>query len=184
MKKINEMVANGTIVDLSATRRIMRHTTRIGGMFVDKPYLHIEIYFNQFAASCWDEYISKIGNTLAHEYMHYLEYEYCKRQGQESFVDKRVSEALADFFGVIYSIARKQRYDLEVARNKYDLWRTFEGSGWPYAYALHFYSVLGCEMPFASIIEDYIKHGSVNKLIEVFYATPNPNTAYDKLTKS
>jgi hypothetical protein len=154
---------------------------RIGGMFVENPCPHIEIYFNQFGASCWDEYLAQIGNTLAHEYMHYLEYEHCRRHGQKSFVDERASEALADFFGVLYSINRSSKNDLKVAIKKYDRWKELDGSGWPYAYALYFYCVNGNEMSFSSNYSDYIRHGFVNKLIDVFSNTLNPKDAYYKL---
>jgi hypothetical protein len=183
MKKINEMVASGMVVDLSTTRRILRHKMRICGTFVDEPYPHIEIYFNQFSASCWDEYLAKVGNVLAHEYLHYLEYEHCRRNGHESYADDRVSEALADFFGALYSIDRATKNDLAVALNKYNLWRVLDGSGWPYAYALYFYCIKGKEMPFSSNYADYIRHGSINKLVDVFDATPIPKDAYDKLMK-
>ena len=183
MKKINERVKNGENVDILETRRIMRHTMRICGMFVDKPRPHIEIFFNQFDALCMDEYIAKIGNTLAHEYMHYLEYELCRYYGKKAFTDDNVSEALADFYGVLYSIKRGGKYDLSVAENKHHLWKELEGSGWPYAYALYFYKVGGNEMRFSTNYADYVKHRSVNKLVEVFKATPNPEDAYDKLTK-
>ena len=115
--------------------------------------------------------------------MHYLEYEHCRRHTQKSIVGERVSEALADFFGALYSINCISKYDLEVAKKEYDLWKEFDGSGWPYAYALYFYCVKGNEMPFSSTYSDYIRHGSVDKLVDVFNNTLNPKDAYDKLIK-
>ena len=166
--------------------QILRHRTRISGKFIHKPQPLIKIYFNQFDSADWDEYFAEISQTLAHEYMHYLEYEYCRRSGNKSFNDANVSEALADFFSVIYSlnrgterfvITKKER--IEVAEKSYNEWVKWDGSGWPYAYALYFMKkrIKG----FSPIFREYYDNGCIEKLRTVFVATLNPKDAYGKL---
>ena len=160
--------------------------TRIGGEFIHNPQPLIKIYFNQFDSADWDEYFAEISQTLAHEYMHYLEYEYCRKSGNKSFNDANVSEALADFFSVIYSLSRgtnkfvitdKDRID--VAEKRYNEWIKWDDSGWPYAYALYFMKkrISG----FSPIFREYYDKGCIEKLRTVFVATLNPKDAYDKL---
>ena len=108
--------------------------------------------------------------------------------GKKSYRNANVSEALADFFGAIYSLKRatdrfvvtaKDR--IAVAENKYNSWVKWDGSGWPYAYALYFMkNKLRC---FSHAFADYKDKGCINKLIEVFNATKNSADAYDKLIK-
>ena len=143
-KKINDLIVNGVPVNEREVVCILRHCLRIGGEFIYNPQPLIKIYFNQFDGNDWNEYFAKISQTLAHEYMHYLEYKYCKIFGKKSYRDANVSEALADFFGVIFSLKRatdrfvmtaKDR--IAVAENKYNSWVKWDGSGCPYAYALY-----------------------------------------------
>ena len=144
----------------------------------EKPY--VEIYYKNLPT----EYrLEAAMNYLAHEYMHFMEYAYCVENFARAFEDVRDSEALADFFGALYSINRGSSYDLSVAKDRYTLWNVLQGSGWPYAYALYFYTVKGKKMKFSSNFVDYTNHGSINKLIEVFNATKNSADAYDKLIK-
>jgi hypothetical protein len=182
-RRINELIKCGEEVSLEEMRRILRHTMRIAGSFVSKPEPHIIIYFNQFSSKCWDEYISQVAQTLAHEYMHYLEYAHCRDYGTTSYKDENVSEALADFFAVLFSIGCNDGYSLAVAKDRYDCWMKWDGSGWPYAFALYFYTVKGIKRSFSSSFADYITHGSINKTLEVFHATPDAVDAYNKLTK-
>jgi hypothetical protein len=162
-----EILETGTIV-----------TTIVAKFFPsEKPY--IEIYYKNLPTQY--KRLEVAINYLAHEYMHFMEFVYSVKNKVSAFADERVSEALADFFGVIYSINRGQKTDVSVAMNRYDLWRVLEGSGWPYAYALYFYCVNGNEMSFSSNYSDYIRHGFVNKLIDVFSNTHNPKDAYYKL---
>ena len=164
-----EILDTGTIV-----------TTTVAKFFPgEKPF--IEIYYKNLPTKYR---LEEAINYLAHEYMHFMEFVYTVKNKAAAFSDDRVSEALADFFGVMYSINRGQKSDLSVAINRYDLWRILEGSGWPYAYALYFYRVNGNKMTFSSSYSDYIRHGSVDKLIDVFSSTLNPKDAYDKLIKS
>lgn len=145
----------------------------------ENPY--IEIYYKNLPS----KYIrlEKAINCLVHEYMHFIEYVYSVENHVPEFADDKVSEALADFFGVLYSINRNSRNDLEVAKNKYDLWKALDGSGWPYAYALYFYCVNRKEMIFSCRFADYVNHGSTDKLVKVFNATIDVKDAYKKLKK-
>ena len=120
---------------------------------------------------------------MAHEYIHYLEYEPCRLYNRESNKDERVSEALADFFGVLFSIECNDKYRVIVAGNRYLEWEELEGSGWPYAFALHFYTAKGVHHDFSPDFIDYQAWSSVWKLVEVFNATKNSADAYDKLIK-
>ena len=90
--------------------------------------------------------------------------------GKKSYRNANVSEALADFFGTIYSLKRatdrfvvtaKDR--IAVAENKYNSWVKWDGSGWPYAYALYFMkNKLRC---FSPAFADYKDKGCIIKLI-------------------
>ena len=177
-KKINELIKKREIVTEKEISKILRFEDRIAGLFIDKTP-HIVIYFNQFYADTWDEYIAKIAKTLAHEYAHYLEYAYCKVNDSKSYQDACVSEAIADFFGVLYSVYSKGVYNLQVAKERYNKWIERFGSGWPYAYALYFYKVDGSEKDFLDDFDEYGK--SIQKLIRVFKATPNGSDAFNKL---
>lgn len=177
-KKVNELIKKREIVTEKEISQILRFEDRIAGLFIDKTP-HIVIYFNQFYADTWDEYIAKIAKTLAHEYAHYLEYAYCKVNDSKSYQDACVSEAIADFFGVLYSVYSKGIYNLQVAKDRYNKWVERFGSDWPYAYALYFYKVAGTEKAFSNDFDEYGE--SIQKLIRVFKATPNGSDAFNKL---
>lgn len=188
--KINELVERGETVNLEQTSDILRHTDYITGKFYPTPKPHIQIYFNQFLFIDFEEDFAQISQVLAHEFMHYLIYTYCKLRVTSSKKRIEVDEALADFFGVLYSLNRKNNSMLTLhgkkareiaAAMRYEEWVKWYGTGWPYAYALYFYCVNGNEMSFSSNYSDYIRHGFVNKLIDVFSNTLNPKDAYYKL---
>ena len=116
--------------------------------------------------------------------MHYLEY--CRRFRKKSYNDANVSEALADFFSVIYSLKRAtDRFvitvtdRIEVAEKRYNEWVKWDGSGWPYAYALYFMKkrIRG----FSPVFAEYYGKGCIDKLRTVFAAVLNPIDAYGKL---
>lgn len=142
----------------------------------EKPY--IEIYYKNLPKY---NTLEAAINYLAHEYMHFAEYVYCSKNGVVSFVDKRVSEALADFFGFLYSINRGGKQDLVIAEDRYIRWKILSGSGWPYAYALYFMKkrIRG----FSPVFAEYDGKGCIDKLRAVFSDTINPKDAYDKLKK-
>ena len=180
--KINEVMESQGRMDAKTYARISRRCMRTYGVFVSDPEPKIKIYYNQFDVQ--SEYIANIANTIAHEFLHYLEYVHCSRRHKTAFADDRVSEALADFFGLLYSVHRGAPDDLKVARQEYDLWTELDGSGWPYAYALYFYQVNGNTMNFSYDYTDYVMHDSLGKFREVFYSTVNPGYAYEILTET
>ena len=132
----------------------------------DKPY--IEIYYRNANPKDAAAY----RKCLAHEYMHYLHYVYA---GQKfGAATKDLKEALADFFGVLYSIHRGQKDDVRIAKARYNKWKKYFGSYWPYANALYFYRVKGNEMKFSSDYNEYTTRGCIDKFLLVFAATRNP----------
>lgn len=179
-KKLNEIAQQGRQITAKDVENASRITTRTRGVFYHKntdPY--IVIYYRQFKVDNWCEYIAGIANTLAHEYAHYLEYLCCSRCSTEPFEDSCVSEAMADFFGVLFSINRGGACDLAVAQNEYDEWVEHFGSSWPYAEALRFYTVGGNELsPFSNNYADYETHGSIEKFVCAFKNCPEPAKAY------
>ena len=110
--------------------------------------------------------------------MHYFEYKYCLKNNVKPFSIDCLSESLAEMFALIISIYRKAPMDLLVAERRFDLWRKRFDSGWPYADALNFLIVKGKVMTFTDIYLDYVHHGSIDKLQEVFGKCKDPNEAY------
>ena len=152
---------------------------KIGGEFYDDPEPHIVLYYNNFDNPSVNnkQFLAAIAKTLAHEYLHYLHYAYAKEKFSEA--KEGLKEALADFFGVLYSVNLGGKYDLKVAEDRYKLWKKHEGFGWPYAYALHFLSE-----PYKVNLSDYDSYEmkkAIEKLREVFRLTPNAKDAYLKL---
>jgi hypothetical protein len=156
-------------------------TEYIAGEFIKGQEPYIIIYYNVIDGNNQNELIAKVSNVLAHEYMHYMEYIYCLSHGAKSYVDKYLSEAMADFFGFIYSIKQNTAESTIVARIRYDLWECRFGSCWPYAEALHFCTVNGNSIDFSSDYNNYVKCGCEDKLKEVFHASFDANTAYKTL---
>lgn len=188
--KINQLIKNGKTIDLEETINILRHTDYIYGRFFESPKPRIEIYFNQFASPSWDEFFAQISQTLAHEFMHYLVYEYRKLNTKAPIKKKEVDEALADFFGVIYSLKRADDLKAEPLQNEsrklvaammYEEWVKWNGTGWPYSYALYFYCVNKSYIAFSYEISEYSNHGSIDKFMAVFESTPHIMTAYNNL---
>ena len=178
-KKINELIECGKKISVEDTKSLLRHEDRICGMFKEVPDVHIEIFYRQIDASCWGQYIAELAQILAHEYAHYLEYAYCNLHGKMPFMDDNVSEAIADFFGVLYSLYRSGKFDFEAANCRYNSWKKYEGSGWPYACALYF-----LKRPYKPELTDYSDSEmkvSKNKLKDVFDAVLDPVDAYQKL---
>ena len=190
MNKINELIKNGKSIDLEKTSDILRHTDYITGEFCTAEKPHIKIYFNQQLFINFEEDFAVISQVLAHEFMHYLVYAYRKMCKSSSGKSTLVNEALADFFGVLYSLNRaddlKSTPVLKDARElaaamRYEEWAKFKGTGWPYAYALYFYSVCNKWLAFSYDFSDYVRHGSVDKLVNVFDATIDFKDAYSEL---
>ena len=119
-----------------------------------------------------------ISNTLAHEIMHYFEYKYCIKNKVNPFSIDDLSESLAEMFALIISIYRQFPEDVQVAKKRYESWIRLYDSGWPYADALNFLIVKGKVMTFTNNFLDYVYHGSIDKLQEVFGKCIDPNEAY------
>ena len=184
-KKVNELIKLGKMVSSTDVSKILRFDMRIAGEFVPGNVPYIKIYFNQFDAESMEEYVSMVMNVLAHEFAHYLEYEFCKSYIVQHYQDARVSEAIADFFGALFSRFRsgivRTPFDLEVVEKRYNGWIEREGSGWPYSYALHF-----LRTPYKSKMSEYSDTEiaeATQKLREVFKATPDVEMALGLLTR-
>ena len=145
---------------------------KIFGAFFASEKPHIEIYYRN--ADPHDAAVFR--KCLAHEYMHYMHYVYADKEYDNA--KKELKEALADFFGVLYSIHRGQKDDLRVAKARYNSWKKNFGTYWPYANALYFYQVHGKEMKFSSDYKQYEDYGCIGKFIQVFGSTLHPDDAY------
>lgn len=135
-----------------------------------KPY--IEIYYHNLDS----HNIAEIRQCLAHEYLHYLHYSYAEDKYTEA--NKELKEALADFLGVLYSVHRKGKDDLKVAKKRYDQWKKNCETYWSYANALYFYQVGSNEMKYSSDYNEYVRHGCIGKFVQVFSSTQHPDNAY------
>lgn len=149
-------------------------TDYILGEFIKTPEPHIVLYYKAIGGKTREEMIAGLANVLAHEYMHYMEYRYCLSKGEAFYHNEKLSEAMADFFGVLYLLQREcfVNYALNekeaVAECRYNEWESRLDTCWPYAKALYFYTVCGNTMAFSRDYADYVNHQSVSKLIEVF----------------
>ena len=148
---------------------------------------YIVLYYNVIGGDTEEEQIAAFANVLAHEFMHYMEYRYCQSLGVTYYKNEKLSEAMADFFGVLYCLYAHSRWPepalLKPARDRYERWEELFGSSWPYANALYFYTVAGKTMGYSKRYMDYEIHGSVEKLIHIFSICDDAQKAYDKLTK-
>ncbi len=145
---------------------------KVLGAFFSSPKPYIEIYHRNL-----DPHNSaQIRQCLAHEYLHYLHYAFADEKFSEA--RKELTEALADFFGVLYSIHQKGKDNLSVAKKRYNLWKKNFGTYWPYANALYFYQVGGNEMKYSSDYNQYACHGCIGKFVQIFFGTKQPDDAY------
>jgi hypothetical protein len=149
----------------------------VAGRFFSGPKPYIEIYYRNIKSGD----AARLRNCLAHEYLHYLHYMHAKAEYDNA--NKKLKEALADFFAVLYSIHRHNKDDLAQAKARYNTWRKFENR-WPYAFALYLYSVHGREMTFSTSYKQYEQHGCIGKFIQIFLSTTHPGFAYDSLIRS
>lgn len=158
-------------------------TDNLCGEFYGGAEPHIVLYYKNFNNPSVNnkQFLAAIAKTLAHEYLHYLHYAFA----EEKFSDakKSLKEALADFFGVLYSINCGDKYALKVAENRYERWKEREGSGWPYADALWFYRVYGKEMEYSSNYNEYERFGCIGKFVQIFGSTRYPDCAYKDLKR-
>lgn len=142
---------------------------------------YIVLYYKMIDGKTIEEKIANFAKVLAHEYMHYMEYVYCSAKGVKDYGNEFLSESMADFFGVLYSIKYADTESLKVAHANYKAWKKNFYTCWPYAEALHFYSVDSIEMQYSDIYADYENHGSVVKLKKVFSLCCNAENAYKTL---
>ena len=171
-RAFNEIWENECIVD------------KIFGRFYGGEEPHIVIYFRNcdIEPNMSDsEYLSVVAETLAHEYMHFIHAYYvfeATKNAVEPFKKKELSEALADFFGVLYSLKNGGK---SVASQRYDLWKWRKGTNWPYWNALRFFS-----KPYKKSLIDYTGAEidcAVKKFRDVFKNTTNPTKAMEILKK-
>lgn len=168
-KEILSILKNRTIKDI------------ITGEFIGGKEPYIIIYYNAIKAKNRDELIANVASVLAHEYMHYMEYVYCSVKNVQSYQNENLSEAMADFFSVLYSVKCHKPESITVAKKRYKLWEERFYSCWPYAQALLFYRVFGLVMGFTDEYDKYVRHGSKKKLKDVFEKSFNADVAYDIL---
>ena len=159
-------------------------TQRIHGRYFDGSEPHIVLYFKNFDKPhdlSNHHFAAKIAQTLAHEYLHFLHAYYVSTVTKNTvnpFEDKRSSEAMADFFGVLYSHVRG---DNAIVEERYTLWKRRNMNVWPYACALHL-----LRAPYKSKFSEYSDveiDMACKKLREVFKATPDVAVALAMLTK-
>ena len=128
---------------------------------------HVKLYYKNTDKTDWDEYVALMKSVLAHEYLHYLEYQYLIGL-KNPFSNIDVSEGLADFFGTLFSISLGGHADLKIAEDRYDAWKKHFGGVWPYANALYFYILDSNEIPYSNSYVYYENSGSIEKFITVF----------------
>lgn len=159
-------------------------THRINGRYFDGVKPHIVLYFKNFDKPhdlSNHHFAAEIAKTLAHEYLHFLHAYYVStitRNTIDPFEDERLSEAMADFFGVLYSHVRG---DNAIVEERYTLWKRRNMNVWPYAYALHL-----LRAPYKSKFSEYSDteiDAAREKLRDIFRATPDVRVALSKLTK-
>ena len=149
----------------------------VTGSFFSGPKPYIEIYYRNIKSGD----AARLRTCLAHEYLHYLHYMHAKAEYDNA--SKNLKEALADFFGVLYSIYRHGNDDLAQAKSRYNTWKKFENR-WTYAFALYFYSVHGREITFSTSYNQYEHHGCIGKFVQIFLSATHPDSAYDSLLHS
>ncbi len=171
---------------LAILKKLKSVTSTILGEFIKAEEPYIILYYKAIGGKTSEEKIAGLAKTLAHEYLHYMEYRYCLSKGVVSSENKKLSEAMADFFGVLHILKCKYyaaREKETVAEDRYDDWNRKFGTSWPYADALHFYTVDGIGMGFSTEYADYDDFGSVEKLREVFGNSHDPDVAYTLLSE-
>lgn len=147
---------------------------------------YIVLYYKNFGTSDLELYNAKIAQTLAHEYMHYIHNLIAKNtfNGKEQHT-KAVKEAVADFFGVLYSVwSHKNDKKFEAARETYNTWVDYFGSNWPYANALWFLLDDDFLFVLSNQFDYYVKNNVISKLIKViFESEKDMETAYSVLPR-
>ena len=111
----------------------------------------IIIYYKTIRESCYKcnlDFDAKLSSVLAHEYFHAM---HCAmepdnplwisaRSKIKEYQKKEIKEALADFFSVFWCYNQAQTAGgrvMEVAAERFDSWKKYLYSSWPYAKALY-----------------------------------------------
>lgn len=150
------------------------------GRFFSGVEPYIEIYYRYLSSKKDVERIAEAKNCLAHEYMHFLHCKYATQHGVANpFENKKLSEALADSFGVLYSYQTGVCEDDLAAQTTYMRWNELKGSGWPYAYAIYCFPKRRKQYLWQYVATDIAKAES--KLRDIFGLTKDSKTAFDAL---
>lgn len=146
---------------------------------------YIVLYYKNFGTDDLELYKAKIAQTLAHEYMHHIHNLIAKDtfNGKGKYTEA-VEEAVADFFGVLYSIwSHKNDKKIEVALDRYNTWVDYFGSNWPYANALWFLFDGDNLLDFSDQFDYYVNNCATSKFTEVVFESKNDmKKAYSVLT--
>ena len=146
---------------------------------------YIVLLYKNFGTNDLELYKAKIAQTLAHEYMHHIHNLIAKDtfNGKGKYTEA-VKEAVADFFGVLYSIwSHKNDKKIEVALDRYNTWVDYFGSNWPYANALWFLFYGDNLLDFSDQFDYYVNNCATSKFTEVVFESKNDmKKAYSVLT--
>lgn len=146
---------------------------------------YIVLYYKNFGTDDLELYKAKIAQTLAHEYMHHIHNLIAKDtfNGKGKYTEA-VEEAVADFFGVLYSVwSHKNDEKIETARETYNTWVDYFGSNWPYANALWFLFDGDNFLDFSNQFNYYVNNCATNKFTKVVFESKNDmKKAYSVLT--
>ena len=148
----DKAILNGLLEILS--QRKVERVLRLGEYL---PYRHqiiiyykaIEVAINRVVSPDLD-YWSKLSSVLAHEYFHAMHHAMAPghplwnnqcTQGVKGFQKKEIIEALADFFSVWWCYEQKRgnygNVYLDVACERFDSWKKYLYSAWPYSKAIY-----------------------------------------------
>lgn len=146
---------------------------------------YIVLYYKNFGTCDLELYKAKIDQTLAHEYMHYTHNLIAKDtfNGKGKHTEA-VKEAVADFFGVLYSVwSHKNDKKIEAALDRFNTWVDYFGSNWPYSNALWFLLDGDDLFAFSDQFDYYVNNDATRKFIKVVFESKNDKkTAYSVLT--
>jgi hypothetical protein len=153
-------------------------TSPLWGMFYDGAEPKIEIFYCNIKANTREDYLAKIRNCIAHEYMHYLHYCYCSAIGKyDTYKNENIREGIAEFFAMLFTLYSNNDSDLRFAEKRYLGWVKMFNSGWPYASALCMYKANGKWNHYTDQVFDFSDNGCIEKLLNVLKSSTNLATA-------
>jgi len=177
-RMIKTKIANGNNITVAEIKDILNKreiTNRVSGEYFGyqnkEPY--IVIYYRNFNTTDLDEYMARIAQTLAHEYMHHIHNLICRQNFfSQDLHTKDIKEGIADFFAVMYSIySHRNDKKLDAAEDRYKSWLNNFGSNWPYANALYFLRIEDNFISFNKDYQYYVDNGCIDKFGAVLDAT-------------